>query len=78
MCTLLIDLSIVMSNLELIYWDKLEFRHMACSGHTACPGHTGILGTEHDVQVMDSDLGHGVCVHVCASTSELSLKFTCI
>ena len=30
--------------------------------HTACPGHTEGLGTERDVQVMDSDLGH--CIHV--------------
>ena len=36
----------------------------ASSGHTACPGHTGGLGTERDVQVMDDDLGHGVCVHL--------------
>ena len=30
----------------------------------ACSGHMGGLGTEWDVQVMDGDLGHGVCVHI--------------
>ena len=38
--------------------------HTAGSGHTACPGHTEGLETERDVQVMDGDLGHGVCVHL--------------
>ena len=37
---------------------------MAYSGHTTCPGHTGGMGTERDVQVTDSDLGNGVCVHM--------------
>ena len=30
----------------------------------AYPGHTGCLGTECDVQVMDGDLGHCVCINV--------------
>ena len=30
----------------------------------ACPGHTGAFGTECDVHVTDSDLGHGICVHL--------------
>ena len=30
----------------------------------ACPDHTGGLGTEHDVQVKDIDLGHGVRVQM--------------
>ena len=30
----------------------------------ACPGQTGGLGNERDVQVTDSDPGHGVCVHL--------------
>ena len=58
MCTFIIDLSIVISNIEFLSWDKLEFRH------TACLGHSGGLGTERDVQVTDGDLGHGICVHL--------------
>ena len=30
----------------------------------AFPGHTGGLGTEHDFQVTDGDLDHGVCVQL--------------
>ena len=40
MCTFIIDLNIVMSNIEFLQCDKLEFRQTAGSGHTACPGHT--------------------------------------
>ena len=29
----------------------------------ACPGQMGGPFTECDVQVTDSDMGHGVCVH---------------
>ena len=50
-----LDLSIVMSNIEFLYWDKLEFRHTARTGHMACPGHTGSLGI---------DLGHVVHVQI--------------
>ena len=28
-----------------------------------CPGHPGGLGTEHDVQITEGDLGHGVRFH---------------
>ena len=53
-----------MSNIDLLSWDKLEFRQTARSGHRACPGHTGGLGTERDIQVTDGDLGHSVCVQM--------------
>ena len=72
MCNLISDLSIVMSNIEFLLLDKLEYRHEACSGHTACPGHRGGLGTEHDVQVTDGYLGHGIFVHM-ISNGEISI-----
>ena len=43
---------------------KVRTQVTAWSGHTACSGHTGGLGTDRDIQVTDSDLGHGVCVHM--------------
>ena len=34
----------------------------------ACPGHRGSLGTEPDVQAMECDLCHRVCVHKIMNT----------
>ena len=64
MCTFIIDLNIVMSNIEFLQCDKLEFRQTAGSGHTACPGHTRGAGYEREYWATNGGPGHGVCVHI--------------
>ena len=49
---------------QYLFNDMTDFEKTEVSGHTAAMGHTWALGNAQDHRDKDSDLGHGVCIHI--------------